>query len=178
MSNPHLPAEILDHAVNFLHNEKSALRDCCLLSKSWIPHTRKHLFAHIKFETETELQVWKETFPDPSTSPAHHAQTLSIGCTDAVTAADAESGGWITGFSRVVHFEVVDPADGSPDTYTMTSFLPFHGFSPVVKSLRVDFATLPLSQIFNLILSFPLLNDLSVIASEASADNEDSSNHC
>ena len=58
----------------------------------------------------------------------------------------------------------------------MTSFLPFHGFSPVVKSLRVDFATLPLSQIFNLILSFPLLNDLSVIASEASADNEDSSN--
>ena len=41
---------------------------------------------------------------------------------------------------------------------------PFHGFSPVVKFLSVNFISLPSSQIFNLILSFPLLEDLIVTA--------------
>ena len=47
---------------------------------------------------------------------------------------------------------------------SVISFIPFHGFSPLIKSLRVVF-TVPLgsSQIPNLILSFPLLEDLAVI---------------
>ena len=40
--------------------------------------------------------------------------------------------------------------------------LPFHGFSPVIKSLRVDFIILLTSRVFDLVLSFPHLEDLTV----------------
>ena len=42
-------------------------------------------------------------------------------------------------------------------------FAPFHGFSPVIKSLRVDFVHLP-PPTFDLIISFPLLEDLTLTA--------------
>ena len=160
MSVPHLPPELLDHVVNLLRGKKRVLRNCCLVSKSWIPRTRKHLFATIRFETERDLVSWKNTFPDPSTSPACHTETLKIGCSHAVTAADADVGGWIRGFSGVVDLEV-----GSQKTYadeSEISLVPLYGFSPVVKSLRADFIVLPPSQMFDLILSFPLLEDLTV----------------
>jgi len=166
MSNPYLPAEILDHIVDLLRDTTYPLRNCCLVSQSWTPRTRKHLFADIKLYTVKNLQSWKNKFPDPSTSPAHYTKTLSIGCPEAITAADAEGDGWIRAFSRVVHLEVEIPR-------TAISLVPLHGFSPVIKSLRVACATLrlPLSQIFNLILSFPLLEDLSVIACDPPIDS-------
>ena len=105
MSNLTLPAELLDHIVDHL-DTICALRSCCLVSKSWIPRARRHLFAKIKFDTRQKLHSWKRTFPDPLTSPACYANTLSIDCFRAVTATDAEAGGWIRGFSRVVHLEV------------------------------------------------------------------------
>ena len=43
---------------------------------------------------------------------------------------------------------------------------------PILKSLRVAFAALPSSRTFDLILSFPLLDDLTVIAWDVSIDNE------
>ena len=106
MSNPYLPPEILDHIVDLLRDGTPALRSCCLVSKSWIPRTRKHLFAYVAFDTVKDLQSWKDTFPDSSTSPAHYTKTLFVNCPQVVAAADAESGGWITGFSRVVQLQV------------------------------------------------------------------------
>jgi hypothetical protein len=158
MPNPHLPAETLDHIVDHLHDTEDALRNACLASKSWIPRTRKHLFAGVRFPTEERLQSWKETFPDPSTSPAHYAKTLYVGCPDVITAADAEAGSWIGGFSRVVHLELGRRGLWAWDA----SFVPFHGFSLAIKSLRMTFIVPPYSRIFNLILSFPLLEDLAV----------------
>jgi hypothetical protein len=75
---------------------------CCLASKPWISCTRKHLFADIGFQTEGHPKLWKETFLDPSTSPACYAKTLILGCSQVVVAADAEPGGWIRGFPCVV----------------------------------------------------------------------------
>ena len=56
MSNSHLPAEMLDHVVDHLHDARDALRNCCLVSKSWVPRARKHLFADIWFPTATRIQ--------------------------------------------------------------------------------------------------------------------------
>jgi hypothetical protein len=106
MSDPRLPSEMLDHVVDYLRNATDAFRNCCLVSKSWILRTRKHLFVHVWFPTAGSLQSWEETFPDPSTSPACYANILFIDCIQVVTAADAEAGGWIRGFSRVVHLKV------------------------------------------------------------------------
>ena len=61
--NPDLPPELLDHIVDFLHDNQTALRNCCLVSKSWIPRARKYLFAAIEFHREETLKSWRETFP-------------------------------------------------------------------------------------------------------------------
>jgi len=157
MSNPYLPPELLDHTIDLLHDNPRALKKCCLVSKSWIPRTRKHLFAHIMFRTQKSLQSWMETFPDPFNSPAHHTHTLT--CSQSVEYAEASE--WITSFSRVVYLDVM--GNGLAATLSMDSFVPFHGFSPVIKSIRLDFAILPALQLFDLILSFPLLEDLTVV---------------
>jgi len=160
MSTAHLPPELLDHIIDLLYGSQTALRDCCLVSKSWIPHTRTHLFTDVKFDTPRTLRSWKETFQDLSPSPAQYTKTLTIGCIQDVTAADAEPGGWIRGFSRV---ECLAVRNTWPDGSTI-SLLPFHGFSPVLKSLHVNSNYLLSPQIFDLTLSFPLLEDLDVIS--------------
>ena len=46
---------------------------------------------------------------------------------------------------------------------TVFTLVPFYGMSPAVKSLRVAFTLLQSSQLFDLIHSFPLLEDLGVV---------------
>ena len=170
MSNPRLPPEILDYIVDLLHDTKHALVNCCLVSKSWIPRTRKHLFAHVSFPSEKDLESWKRVFPDPSTSPGCYTQTLLVACSHVVVAADAEAGGWITGFSRIVDLGVRRP------DHTPTPLLtPLYGCSPAIRSLSVRLPTLPPSQILDFIISFPLLEDLDVVAYYVPTDDGDSS---
>ena len=113
------------------------------------------------FQNEAELESWKNTFPDPSTSPAHYATTLDVACSSVVTAADAEAGGWIRGFSRVVRLEV---GNRLCEDETKISLVPLHGLSPVVKSLCMYSNGLPPPRTFDLALSFPLLEDLTVVS--------------
>ena len=160
MSSPRLPTELLDQTVDILQDSTNALKSCCLVSKSWIPRVRKHLFANTAFRTPRDLKSWKSMFPDPSTSPARYTKSLFVKLPLVVTASDAEEGGWIRTFSRVVHFNV--DIDGTKD-WEYLILIPFHGFSPAIKSLLISFSNFPPSRIFNLINSFPLLEDLSVI---------------
>ena len=160
MSDPQLPTELLDHIVDLLHDRGRPLRYCSLVSKSWIPRARKHLFADVRLNTVKRLQLWKGMFPDPSTSPARYTKTLLIAYPHAVIAADAEEGSWIKAFSQVIRLEV----GYGTALHPAVSLLPFHGLSPAMKTLRVD-VTLPSPpDIFDLILSYPLLEDLAVAA--------------
>lgn len=93
MSNPSLPGELLDHIVDFLHGQKDALKSCCLVSKSWVPRTWKHLFAFVFIDTSAKLQLWKNTFPDPSRSPAFYAKRLFIKRLRDVAVVGGEEGG-------------------------------------------------------------------------------------
>ena len=172
MPNPYLPPEMLDNIVDQLHDTEDALRSCSLVSKSWIPRARKHLFAEVGLCMERDMRLWKRTFPDPGTSPARYTKTLRIGLY-VVLAGDAEVGSLLGDFSCVVRLEV-GSYELSVDT-SKVSFIPFRGFSPVLKSLRVVVPILPSSRIFNLILSFPLLEDLDVIIHKTTADNSDGS---
>jgi hypothetical protein len=168
MPAPYLPTEMLDRVVDHRHDTQDALRNCCLVSKAWIPRTRTHLFADIEFPTTKSLDSWKETFPDPSTSPAWYAKTLSIDC----AAPDAETGSWIRDFPRVEHLEVGSHTDFDE---SVTSLVPFHGILPAIKSLCIIVPHLPSSRIFDLIRSFPLLEDLSVITHSISIESGDDS---
>ena len=128
------------------------------------PRIRKYLFADISLQDEFDLELWKNTFPDPSTSPARYTKTLTITLPEVFTPADAEEGGWLSAFSRVRHLAIDIIGMIQPEI----SLAPFHGLSPVIKSLRIrlEVATFPSSRIFDLIRSFPSLEDLDVEASE------------
>jgi len=176
MSSPRLTAELLDHVVDYLHDSKDALRKCCLVSKSWVPRARRHLFAEVWFETEEDLESWLGIFPDPSTSPARYTKNLIIDCPQAVAIADGEGGGWIRSFSHVINLELGSSSQ-LPGTYeddeSATFLIPLQGLSPFVKSLDMDCPGLPSSRIFNLILSFPLLEDLTLTNYGYEATDED-----
>ena len=173
MSSPYLPPEILDDIVDLLQDNPNALKGCCLVSKSWIPRTRKHLFTKVKLITEEHVESWKAMFSDPSTSPAHFARSLGVGRAGAIAAADAEADGWLSDFTHIVHLDVE-----TPDIYlteSEISLIPFHGFSQTIKSLRVKSVDIPLLLIFDFILSSPLLEDLTVSGYRDWVDDSDGS---
>ena len=161
MSTPYLPPEILDYILETLHDDHKTLRNCCVAAKSWISRTRKHLFADIKFSSSEDLELWKKTFPDPSNSPACHTHTLSVKFPQVIAGEDADDGSWIRTFSCVVRFDVDTRIPYLNDS--KVSLSPFHGLSPVLKSLRVTSTKLPYSQIIRLIYSLPLLEDLALV---------------
>ena len=115
---------------------------------------------------------------NPPDSPAYHTLTLTIGCTQAVTTEDAEPGGWIPTFSRVVRLELsisrIDPINPSG----MEAILaPYHKFSPALKSLRIESKFLSYPPIFNLVRSFPFLEDLALIGCHPWWEGNDSNLH-
>ena len=160
MPNPRLPRETLDYITDLLYDELETLRECCLVSKSWVPRARKHLFADLKFRSTDDLDSWKKTFPDPSNSPAHLTHTLTICCPQAVTAADVKAGGWIPTFSHVTRLRL----DNQSTPGCLNTLLsPFHKFSPTLKSLHVDSASFSCTQIVHLVRSLTLLEDLTLV---------------
>ena len=168
MSSLHLPAELLDVITDLLHDSRDTLMSCCLVSKSWIPRTRNHLFADIAFHLPSHLQSWKTMFPEPSTSPARYTKSLTINYSLAVTGTGADVDGWISSFSHIVRFAIhIDRVDDCK------SLVRFYGFSPAIKSLFIAFSTTLFSSIFNFICSFPRLEDLSVNTSTRCSVIED-----
>jgi len=153
--SPPLPPELLDHIINYLHDEPNALKACCLASKSWIQRTQQHLFSGVKFHgSDSCVKKWKEAFPDPTNSPAYHTRALFILGTDLIKAALADT---MSAFRGVVCLNIV--------TTRCISLALLRGFSPSLKSLHLTFHDLPDSEIFGLVCSFPCLEDLALDSS-------------
>lgn len=161
MSNHCIPPEICDHIVDFLRDNPDTLKRCCLVSKSWVSRTRKHLFAAVKFNTPADLQAWRRTFQDPSNSPAQHTHTLSIGFLEVIA-----EGGWVPSFSRVVRFKVF----GNANLDLSMDLTPFRKFSPTLKSLHVTSFSIQPSQVIDLIYHLPLLEDLALFGYDRGHD--------
>ena len=166
-----LPPEILDLIVDHLCAERITLKACCLVSKSWIHRTQKHLFAYIRFDPTDRpmIQPWKRTFPDPSNSPAHHVSTLSLEGIHAGTLTDPGVGSWIRSFNRVENLR----AELDSLTLDQVSLVQLHGFSPTLKLLCLILTDSPLSEVFNLVCSFPLLEDLELFTFGSASDIDD-----
>jgi len=151
-----LPPEILDIVVDHLHDQPTALRACCLVSKSWVPRSRIHLFALVEF-TDTSAERWVYTFPDPLNSPAHYTRTLTICSNWLLTdpGLDVARRICIFPFHNVAHLTLVCRPCGG-----LASLVPFHGLSPAIRSLRLALPHTKRSEVFGLICSFPVLEDL------------------
>ena len=159
---PSLPPELLDFIVDHSYNDPTTLKTCCLLSKSWIPRTRRHLFAHVESRESSghHVESWMKAFPDPLDSPAHHTRSLTISGIAAATAATTHGHPWVRSFRTLVELNVktVDRYGGDLGI----SLVQLHGLSPTLKSLHIYRSSLLLFEIFNLTCSFPLLKDLTL----------------
>ena len=158
MSKPsrHLPPEILDEIVDFLQDEPETLMQCCLVSKSWVPRTRKHIFAQIWVKAK-DHRKWTSIFPDPEDSPTHYTRRLKVDCA-------LEDSRWIQGFR---HVERLILNCISPDPKTgIIPLTPFYVFATSLRSLWIDSGVLPHSQTFDLVRSLPLLEDLTLIGDD------------
>ena len=160
-SSTNLPPEIFDLIIDHLHDEPTTLRACSLVSKSWVPRTRRHLFDRVELDMEYGpfLESWMGFFPDPSTSPAHHTRFLVFRRFLAI-AADATD--ILTHTRSFCHITGLEVTTTSAKNDHRLSLFPLHGLSPTLKSLSLDYELLPVSEILNLICSFPLLEDLTL----------------
>ena len=153
---PPFPQEVFDLVINLLHDEPDTLKTCCSVSKSWVHQTRKYLFTHVKFLSESNFKLWQKTFPDPSNSPARYARSLSIHVPPTFTLVDTGVVDWICAFSGVIRLQLVV-------SHGDIFLAPFYGLFPTLKSLHVDYGpSASPSEIFGLMCSFPLLKDLTV----------------
>ena len=158
--SPSLPTDILDLIADHLHDEPTKLRACCLVSKSWVPRTRRHLFAFLEFDasprSESTLELWMKAFPDPSNSPARYTRGLHLARYLAITVAISKARRWVHSFNHLTYLAVTTA--GVDDHHI--SFTQLHGLSPSLKSLRLSYSHAPLPELLALICSFPLLEDL------------------
>ena len=128
-------------------------------------HGHDYLFASIHFfEPRSSILSWTKVFTDPSNSPAQYTHNLTIS-----EPLSAEST-WIRSFHHVEKLAV----------YTVwfedsneVSLVQLHGLSPSLKSLCLSHRSLPLSDIFALVCSFPLLQDLTVVLGGAENDSDE-----
>ena len=154
---PSLPPEILDLIFNDLLDEPITLRACCLVSKAWVSPSRRLIFACIELDSAgSSIDSWTRAFPDPSSSPAHHARSLYIrdpGVTSANVCA------WISSFRHLRELTVNTFGWGGPRGI---SFVQLRGLSPTLRSLHLSGPGPPIPEILGLICSFPLLEDLSL----------------
>ena len=156
-----LPPEILDLIVDHLHDDAITLQASCLVSKSWVPRARRYLFASVELHSTFGRVVdsWTALFPDPQNSPTQYTRILVIDGLPALTAVTTVALPWIHRFRHLVEMSVTTL--GWVDT--AASLTQLHGLSPTLRSLSLRCKSLPLSEAFNLICSFPLLENLTLL---------------
>ena len=159
MSIP-LPQEIIDLTVEHLGQERATLKVCCVVSKSWVARTRKHLFARVEFTDESLVESWMNAFPDPSNSPAQHTRDLRILDAPGFIAAMTVAHAWIRNFCNIVRLSV----EMITWRYSHISLVPLHALSSTLKSLSFAHDFIPFPEVFDFICSFPSLENLSLIS--------------
>ena len=156
------PQEIIDLIIDCLRDEPTALRTCCIVSKSWVSRGQMHLSARVEFHPKTSpIESWMKAFPDPSDSPAHYTRSLSIGIPSLITAANADARAWLRSFRNVARL-LVFKAIWDDDSHI--SFIQLHGFSPILESLSLKYPSALPSEVLNLAFSFPSLQDLFLVS--------------
>ena len=155
---PSLPPEILDLIVDNLHDQLVTLKACCLVSKSWVPRSRSHIFAHIELSLRF-IRSWMKAFPDPSNTPIHHTRNLHLRIRN-LGVLPIKVCARICSFRRIQELSVSNFGWGELHS---VSFVQLRGLSPTLKSLHLSTsAGTPISDIVYLICSFPSLKDLSL----------------
>ena len=108
------------------------------------------------------LRLWKTAFPDPATFPACCAKCLFIRLLLVVTTMDKYRRGWLDSdiFSHVT-LRYLWTSERRANISALF-LIPSYGFSPITKARAVPLPAALSKKTFDLINSFPLVEDLSV----------------
>ena len=160
---PRVPQEIADEILDHLSADPDSslsLQSCSLVSKSWVPSCRRHLF-HTIVLAPMDMARWLEVFPAPKESPARHVRDLrfSIQEDPSVPEKFFEYTQWFSNAERMTFW-----ADGLDQPLRISSSwqLP-----QSVTSLTIgpEAMNTELMQIRNIMAQLPNLNDLSLSGS-------------
>ena len=162
---PTIPQEIIDEILDNLSADSDlrSLQSCALVSKSWVPSCRRHLFHTILF-TSTDMAKWLETFLVPEESPAHQVRDLrfSIGKYDSPREKFFEYAPWFTNVERITLLGY-----GCLQPLWMSSF---RWLSQSVNSLTIGADMIAIVQIQDIMARLPNLDNLSLSGSLVAVD--------
>ena len=153
---PRTPQEVTDKILAHLaaDSDLGSLRSCTLVSKSWIPLCRQHLFHTVTF-TWLSIEGWLETFPVPEESPAHLVRCLGIqlGLSDNEPEKVFEHSPWFTNVERVI----ISARHGWP-----LHIRPHWRLPQSTTSLTLNVDVITLAGIMSIMTGLPNLDNLSL----------------
>lgn len=126
-----------------------------------VSHVLQLLLCGVHFKRPEDFNEWKRIFEKPEKSRASLTEHLIFDHAKPFNEADVS---WIKQFSHVKILEVSNGCDPASEPTPSGSFLAFCNLSKNVMSLRVGSRDLPLQEVFDLICSFPCLENLGVVA--------------
>ena len=157
--DPRIPSEILDEILNHLIADSSSrddsLRSCSLVSKSWVPSCRRHLFHTIIFSSGN-IAKWLKTFPVPQESPAHYVKNLRFPLGGHYGAPEkfSKHTPWFTNVERMTL---------TMNTTSSSSRTSFPGRLPqsvMSLTIKAGGSGVDLTQMRDIMVHLPNLNDL------------------
>ena len=154
---PRIPQEIIDEILDHLATDGSKLlKSCSLVSKSWVPSCRRHLFHTVAFSRKN-IPRWLRIFPVPEESPAHHVRCLwfVVRGYEDTPKKFFEHASWFTNVEQVT----LKAGGARLDKPLRASF---SRLPPSVTSLTVSGDTASLGQIRDIMAQLPNLDDLSL----------------
>ena len=169
---PRVPQEIIDEILDHLAVDIQVdgglavryLRSCALVSKSWIPLSRRFLFHTILF-TSKNVDKWLSMFPVPEESPARHVKDLYlvVGDRNSVPEQFLEYTPWFTNVERMALLGAgeLQPWWRIPSSWRLPQ-------SVTSLNIKASVVTLTLLQI--IMGQLPNLDDLSLSGCIRAAD--------
>ena len=159
---PRIPNEILDEILNHLIADSGScddsLRSCSLVSKSWVPSCRRHLF-HTIILSSRNVAKWLKTFPVPQESPAHYVKDLRFSFGGRYGAPEKFSK-HTTWFTNVEEMVLTMTATSSPPKTSFPARLPQ---SVTSLTIRAGNSGVDLMQMQDIMAGLPNLNGLILL---------------
>lgn len=166
---PRIPQDVIDEILDHLAADSGqaftgSLRSCALVSKSWVPSCRRHLFRTVVFASG-DIPRWLRTFPAPEEGPARHVRDLqfSVGIRDSAPKGFFDHTPWFVNVKRVT-------------LLGRGRWMPFVWRLPQsVTSLTLNMEVATLLQVRDITRDLPDLVDLSLSGSVVTVDRGTSS---
>lgn len=150
-----LPQELVDHFIDYLHDDYEPLLACSMVCRTWVPATRHHLFERVVIRDLDDLQALSN-----STFPFSVTRKLSISCLESGTSDILGSSCW-SRFDQITELRVENFDAESPELDSMVPHF-FTNF-PNVEQLSLMYSQFrSLQTVMISIHSFPRLLNLRI----------------